>query len=86
MRSGDPEIHGDLAGRIIEDGPGVMVVGPVIDIVIVLADVVDLVFRLHGAVLGQTDIDPGGGAVIVRKIDPRIGQGLIGAVDADANQ
>ena len=84
MRPGQAEIHGDLAGRVVEHGARVVVMGPVVDIVAVLADVEDLVFGLHRAVLGQTDVHAGGGPVVAGKIDTRVLQGLVGAVDTDA--
>ena len=58
MRAGDAEVHGDFPSRIVQDGPRIMVMRPVIDIVVVLADVIDFVFGLDRAMFGQSDIHP----------------------------
>jgi len=62
--AGDAEVHRNLAGGVVEDGSRVVVVGPVVGVVVVPADVVDFVFGLDGAVLGQADIDADAGRII----------------------
>ena len=57
MGAGNPQTHGNLTGRVVEDGAGIMMVGPIVQIIIVLAEVIDLVFGLNRAMLSQTDID-----------------------------
>src|SRR5690606_16171536 len=57
MRTGDAHIDGDLAGRVVRDGARIVMMRPIAGIVVELRDVVDLVLRLHVAVLGGADVD-----------------------------
>ena len=84
MGAGDAQTHGDLAGRVVQHGPGIVVMGPVIEVEVVLADVVDLVLGLHRAVFGQPHVNPDPVAVPDFDIDTGIGQGLVGGIDPQA--
>ena len=56
---------------------------PVIDVIVKLTYIIDLIFRLHRAVLGQAHVDPGATTLIFGKIYSGISQGLSGAVHSD---
>ena len=59
MRPGDAQAHGYLPGGIVKHGAGVMMMGPVGDVVVVPLDIVYFVFGLDGTMLGQADIHAG---------------------------
>ena len=57
MRTCDTHVQRHLPGRAVGYRPRVVVVRPVLDVVIVLAEVVNLVFGLDVAVLGGADVN-----------------------------
>ena len=58
-------------------------VGPVLGVVVVAFELVNLVFRLDVAVLGHADVNPHSGAVDVFPVEAGIGHGLPRAIDPD---
>ena len=84
VRSGDAHVQGDLAGRVVGHGARIVMVRPNTGVVVVLFDLVDFIFGLDVAMLGNTDIHPHALAVEVLPVEPRVGNRLVRAVNADA--
>ena len=84
VRAGDAQVERDLAGRIVGHGARVVVVRPELGVVVEALELVDFVFGLDVAVLGDADVDADRRLVDVGPIEPGVGDGLVGAVDADA--
>ena len=84
VRAGDAQVQRDLAGRIVGHGARIVVVRPELRVVVESLELVDFVFGLDVAVLGHADVDADSFAIDVRPIEAGVGDGLMGAVDADA--
>src|SRR5262245_21032605 len=84
MRAGDAHIERDIAGRVVGHGARVVMVRPNARVVVVPFDLVDFVFSLYVAMLGNTDVDPDPFAIEVGPIDARVGNRFLSTVDADA--
>ena len=63
---------------------GIVVVRPELGVVVEALELEDLVFGLDVAVLGDADVDADLRLVDVRPIEPRVGDRLVGRIDADA--
>ena len=84
VRPGDAHVQRNLAGRIVGHGSRIVMVRPVLRVVVVTLEQIDLVLGLDVAVFGHADVDADGRAVDVFPVEARIGHGLVGAIDADA--
>ena len=84
VRAGDAQVQRNLAGRVVGHGARVVVVRPELRVVVVALQQVDLVLGLDVAVFGHADVDADGRAVDVFPIEAGVGDGLVGAEDADA--
>ena len=84
MRSGNPQVQRNLAGRVVGHGPRIVMVRPILGVVIIPLEEVDFVLRLDVAMLGHAHVDADRRAIDVFPIQSGVGDGLVGAVDADA--
>jgi len=84
VRAGDVEVKCDFAGRVVGNGPWVVVMRPVLAVVFVLADFVNFTFGFHVAVFGDTDVDADATAVNVLHVQSGVVDGFVAAVDSDA--
>ena len=84
MRPGDAQVQRDFAGRIIGDGPRIVVVRPIARVVVVALELVNLVFGLDVAVLGHAEVNADAALVDRRPIEPRVFHGFVGRINADA--
>ncbi len=86
MRATDAQANCHLAGRIVGHGARIVVMGPDRRVVSEPRDFVDLVFRLHVAVLGDADKDAhplfGDAAPIEAPVD----DGLVGTVNGQRSR
>ena len=73
VRAGDAQVQRDLAGRIVGHGARVVVVRPELGVVVEPLELVDLVFGLDVAVLGDADVDADLGLVDVGPVEARVG-------------
>jgi len=83
--AGDAHVERDLAGGVIGDGTGIVVVGPDFDVVVEGFDLVDFVFGLDVAMLGDADVDAHPSEVDVGPVEARVGDGFVGAINGDAS-
>ncbi len=83
-RAVERQVERDLAGRVVGHGAGVVVVGPVAQVEVVLADVVDFGFGLDVAVLGRAGVDTDARRVELRALERRVPQGFVRTPDRDA--
>ena len=84
VRSCDAKIDRHFARRIVRDGSRIVVVRPIFRIVVVLADLIDLPFRLDVAVLRDADEHARPILrVVAPKLDARVRQRFAHAVDGN---
>ena len=81
---GDAQVQRDFAGGVVGDRPRVVIMRPEFDVVVEFGNRMDLVLRLHVAVLGAADVDAHPVGRPGAEIETGVLEGLPGAVDADA--
>lgn len=85
VRSSDSHVQRDLASRVIGDSPRIMVMRPVVGVVVVPLDFVDLIFRFDIPVLGHSDINADSRSIEFVHFQPGMGNRFTGRIDADTS-